>query len=98
LLRRPRHQAGVSVNYAFLKKGNINLGFTYVGERRDYWKYPYYSSMNPYYKVDLAASWWIIEQLQVFFRIENMLNMKYEEVRGYKTMPCSVYGGLKAMI
>ena len=98
LLRRPRHQAGFTINYSFLDRGNINLGFSYVGKRRDYWKYPYFNSMNPYYKFDLAASWWIIEQLQVFFRIENLLNAKYEEIRGYRTAPCSVYGGLKAMI
>ena len=97
LLRRPRHQAGVTVNYSFLDKGNINLGFSYVGKRRDYWKYPYFSNMNPYYKLDLAASWWIIEQLQAFIRIENLLNKKYEEIRGYRTAPCSVYGGLKAV-
>ncbi|OHD67020.1 MAG: hypothetical protein A2176_16235 [Spirochaetes bacterium RBG_13_51_14] len=98
MVRRPRHQAGFTVNYAFLKKGNVNLGFTYVGKRRDYFRYPYYSSMNPYYKADLAASWWIVDQLQVFFRIENLLNKKYEEVRGYRTPRISLYGGLKAVI
>jgi vitamin B12 transporter len=97
MIRRPRHQAGVTVNYTFLKKGNINVGFNYVGRRRDYYRFPYFSYMNPYYKFDVAASWWIIEQLQVFFRIENVLNKKYDEVRGYRAAPCSVYGGLKAV-
>ncbi|MBN2158438.1 MAG: TonB-dependent receptor [Spirochaetes bacterium] len=96
LLRRPRHQAGVSVNYAFLQNGNVNLSFTYVGARRDYWRYPYFNRMDSYYKFDLAASWWIIEQLQAYIRIENVLDRKYEEVRGYRAAPCSVYGGLKA--
>jgi vitamin B12 transporter len=98
MVRRPRHQAGISVNYAFLKKGNVNLGFTYVGKRRDYWFFPYVSPANPYYKIDLAASWWIIEQLQVFFRMENLLNKKYEEIRGYRMPGFTMYGGLKAMI
>lgn len=98
MVRRPRHQAGVSANYSFLKKGNVNLSFTYVGKRRDYWLFPYASPVSPYYKIDLAASWWIIEQLQAFFRIENLLNNKYEEVRGYSTPGFSMYGGLKAMI
>ena len=98
MIRRPRHQAGVSINYSFLKRGNVNLGFTYVGKRRDYWLFPFFSPMNPYYKIDLAASWWIIEQLQVFFRMENLLNKKYEEIRGYRMPGFSMYGGLKAMI
>ena len=96
MIRRPRHQGGVSVNYTFLKKGNINVGFTYVGKRRDYYRFPYFSYMNPYYKLDAAASWWIIDQLQAFVRVENVLNKKYDEVRGYRAAPCSVYGGLKA--
>ena len=67
MIRRPRHQAGVSsANYAFSKR-EIQPGLSYVGKRRDYWKYPYFSFMNPYYKLDLAASWWIIEQLQAIF-------------------------------
>jgi vitamin B12 transporter len=98
MLRRPRHQAGATINYHFLEKGNINLGFTYVGKRRDYWHYPYFSTMNPYYKFDLAVSWWIIKELQAFIRIENLLNASYEEIRGYRTAPCSVYGGLKAVL
>ncbi|HNW29550.1 MAG TPA: TonB-dependent receptor [Spirochaetota bacterium] len=97
MVRRPRHQAGITVNYTFLKKGNFNAGFTYVGKRRDYYRYPHFSYMNPYYRLDLSASWWIIEQLQAFFRIENVLNKKYDEVRGYRAAPCSVYGGLKAL-
>lgn len=97
MVRRPRHQAGVTVNYSFLNKGNVNVGFNYVGRRRDYYLFPYTSYMNPYYKLDLSASWWIIEQLQAFFRIENVLNKKYDEVRGYRAAPCSVYGGLKAV-
>lgn len=97
MVRRPRHQAGVTVNYSFLNKGNVNVGFNYVGRRRDYYLFPYTSYMNPYYKLDLSVSWWIIEQLQAFFRIENVLNKKYDEVRGYRAAPCSVYGGLKAV-
>jgi vitamin B12 transporter len=98
MVRRPRHQAGVTVNYAFLDKGNINLDFRYVGTRRDYWRYPFVSYMKPYYRLDLAASWWIIKQLQAFFRIENILNKKYEEIRGYRMPGISFYGGVRAMI
>jgi vitamin B12 transporter len=99
MVRRPRHRAGVSVNYAFLKKGNINISLAYTGKRRDYsWTYPFVGYMNPYYKLDAAASWWMIDQLQIFIRAENLLNKKYEEVRGYRTPMFSLYGGVKAVI
>ena len=98
LIRRPRHVGGFFVSYSFLEKGNVNLGFNYVGKRLDYFKYPLTSDMKPYYTFDLAASWWIIEQLQAFFRIENLLNRKYEEIWGYRAPGISFYGGLKAQI
>ncbi len=98
LLRRPEHQGGFIINYSFLNKGNVNLSFRYVGYRLDYSSYPNYNSIEPYYTFDLAASWWIIDQLQAFFRIENLLNMTYEEVRGYRMPGISFYGGLKAQI
>jgi vitamin B12 transporter len=98
LVRRPRHQAGVAINYAFLKKGNLNLSFTYVGRRKDYWRFPFVSYMNPYYRLDAAASWWVIDHVQVFVRAENLLNKKYDEVRGYRTQMLSLYGGFKAVL
>lgn len=98
MVRRPRHQAGVAANYSFLGKGNINADFRYVGERRDYWQYPFVSYMKPYYRFDMAASWWIIKQLQAFFRVENILNRKYDEIRGYRMPGVSFYGGIKAVL
>lgn len=97
MIRRPKHRAGFSINYAFLSRGNVNLGFTYCGRQKDYWKYPYTSYMSPWFKFDLAVSWWIIEQLQAFFRAENFTNENYEEVRGYRMPRASFYGGLKAV-
>ncbi len=98
MIRRPRHQAGAILNYAFLKKGNIRVTFTYVGKRRDYFMFPYYHSMNPYYRLDGAVSWQVIDQLQIYFTVENALNKKYDEVRGYRAAPCAMYGGFRVTI
>ncbi|MBN2077978.1 MAG: TonB-dependent receptor [Spirochaetes bacterium] len=97
MIRRPRHRGGFSVNYAFLARGNVNLGFTYTGKRRDYFKFPWYASMDPHYRFDLALSWWIIEQLQAHVRFENLTNERYEEIYGYRQPGFACYGGLKAV-
>ncbi len=97
MIRRPRHRAGFSVNYAFLGRGNVNLGFTYTGKRRDYFKFPWYASLDPHFKFDLALSWWIIEQLQAHVRFENLTNENYEEIFGYRQPGFACYGGVKAV-
>ncbi len=97
MIRRPRHRAGFSVNYEFLARGNVNLGFTYTGKRRDYYRFPWYAPIDPHYRVDLALSWWIIDQLQAHVRFENLTNEKYEEVFGYRQPGFTCYGGLKAV-
>lgn len=95
---RPKYRAGVNVNYSFLGVGNVNLGFVYVGKRLDY--LPMSSDVSylaPYYTFNLAASYWVIPELQVFGRIENLMNRKYEDVRGYQTPLRSYYAGAKAV-
>ncbi len=99
LLRRPKHQGSVTVNFSFLEeKGNLNATVNYVGRRSDFIVYPYMKQMNSYVKLDLAASYWVWEYIQVFARAENITNGDYEEVRGYQMPGVTVYGGFQAKI
>jgi vitamin B12 transporter len=43
----------------------------------------------------MAASYDITKNLQVFSRIENLFDKKYQEVYGYETMGRSFYAGIK---
>jgi vitamin B12 transporter len=98
LLRRPKNKAGVDVGYRFLKRGNINLGLVYVGERDDldFSTFPATRvELGDYLLVNLAASFDITKNFQVYGRIENLLDENYEEVKGYGTPGVSVFGGLK---
>ena len=48
-----------------------------------------------YTLVNLAGSYDINKNLQVFSRIDNLLNKQYEDVYGYGTSGVAGYGGVK---
>jgi vitamin B12 transporter len=100
LLRRPRNKVNFGGNYRFLKSANVNLGIIYVGTRSDnvYDPTTYASTrvkMGEYLLVNLAAAYDITKNLQIFGRVDNLFDRKYEEVTGYGTAGISAYGGVK---
>ena len=95
LLRRPAHKGSFGLDYRFLEKGNANLNLLYVGKRDDFTPYPKRGEVGSYTLVNLATSYDVHKNLQVFGRIENLFNKKYEDVWGYGTPGFSIYGGIK---
>jgi vitamin B12 transporter len=100
LLRRPKNKLGLDLNYHFLKKGNANLGVIYVGKRDDKeWDPSTWTArrvkLDQYTLVNLAASYDITKNFQVFGRVENLLDKEYEEAKGFGTPGLSFFGGMK---
>jgi len=98
LLRRPKNKFGLDINYHFLKKGNVNLGVIYVGKRDDMdWSvWPARRvELDGYTLVNLAASYNITKNFQLFGRIDNLFNKEYEEAKGWGTPGLSFFGGIK---
>lgn len=100
LLRRPKNQGSVNINWRFLEnRGNLNLIAIYVGKREDTNTTVYPSvrtGLDSYTRVDLACSYEFSKNIELFGRIENLFNKDYEEVYGYATPGISAYGGIKA--
>jgi len=93
LARRPKRQANFYADWGFLPNANLNLGINYVGKRRDS---DYNNVTDKAYTIfRVAASYEITKNLQVFGRIENLFDKKYQEVYGYETMGRSFYAGIK---
>ncbi len=99
LVRRPNHVASLNVNYRFLDdRANVNLGVEYNGKQKD-WIFVTprkTTTLDDYVLLNLAASYQVTDNLQVYGRLENLLNEDYEEVWGYGTAGRSAYLGLKA--
>lgn len=83
LARRPKNQLGLSINWFFLEKGNLNLTTNYVGHRWD--DAANTNKTKPYTKMDLSTSYDLTKNFQIFCRIDNLFDRRYEEVRGYTT-------------
>jgi len=100
LPRRPKYQAGANLNWAFLPGGNLNLSYTYGGKRDDVWfdaMFTQYDvTLDDYHRLDLYASYWIMKNIQVFGRVENLTDADYQNVAGYRTAGRSFYAGAKA--
>jgi len=96
-IRRPEHQASLDASWTVLGGPvRLNLGVSYTGETYDtdfatFQRTP----VDPYTLVRLGASWQASQQLELYARIENLLDEHYEEVIGYLGQPQGVFIGLR---
>ena len=90
LLRRPRNKASFDTDYRFLEKAHVHVNVLMVGQKADY-----ASTVAGYVMLNLSGSYDIHKYVQVFGRIDNVLNKQYEEVYGYGTSSVAGYGGVK---
>ena len=93
LARRPNHKASLDTTCSFMKKGHATLGIVYVGSR--YNDAANTQKLGGYTLVNLAGSYDITKNLQLFGRVDNLFDREYEEVYGYGTPGISAYGGVK---
>ncbi|RAI00304.1 TonB-dependent receptor [Acuticoccus sediminis] len=100
LTRRPMHQASLDANYRFWQeRANVNIELLYTGEQTDLFYNADYSTrvvdLDPYVVVNAAASWDINENAQVYGRVENLFNTRYEQAYGYGSPGFSAVAGLR---
>jgi vitamin B12 transporter len=86
LPKRPRHSGSMSAT-AMFRRGFIDFETTFVGERQDSDNLGFGIVRNPrYQKVDLGGSYTVRPSVDLFARVENVLNHRYEEVLGYTSL------------
>ncbi|OPL10686.1 MAG: hypothetical protein AVO38_13565 [delta proteobacterium ML8_D] len=98
LLRRAQNKFALNVNYQFMDQGNVNLNLVYAGKRddNDYSNWPATRvELDNYVLIDLAASYDITGNIQIFGRVENLLDEDYEEIKGFGTPELSAFAGCK---
>lgn len=96
--RRPRNKHVLSVIYAPVDKVDLNLTCLYVGDRKDRrWIGGNQTQiiLKSYYKIDLSGRYTVNKYLELFARIENLLDKHYQEVDGYGVPGIAFYGGGK---
>ncbi len=95
-LRRPRHSASADITWLFSEgKGKVNLEAVYRADVKDIGQFYATVDGDDYTLVNLAASWQLSDNMEIFGRAENLFDVNYQEIRGFNSAPLSVYGGVR---
>ncbi len=101
-VRRPKHSGRLDANYLFDNgRANLNLAAIYNGQMKDIAFEagpPFGSQLVPlkeYWLVQASASYKLQPGLEIYGKVENALNQKYEEVLGFNTSGTTVYVGVR---
>lgn len=100
-VRRPPHQARFDVNAATVdKRGNVNLAAIYNGDMKDIVSdaafNSAYTTLPGFWNVRVAGAYKLQPGLEVFGRVENLLNQHWQEVYGYNsTAGITAFAGVK---
>ncbi len=100
-VRRPRHVAHFNLNYSGNNaRTNINLNVSYNGTRTDLFFPPFPEpsqrlELGSFVLVDLTGNWRVTENLDLFARVNNLLDEDYEEVVGFATPGITAFAGIR---
>ena len=98
LKRRPKHSANLSIDYYGLKNTHIGTQIQYIGKRddKDFSTYPAKDiTLKSYTLVDLIADYDISNSFQIYAKVNNLLDKKYQQVLGYGTSERAFYAGIR---
>ncbi len=96
LLRRPWHKVDFDLNYKATDTLNLNLYVGFIDKRLDSGKV-----LDPYTLMNLAVRYQAAKKVELYGRIENLLDIDYEtaydgfNASGYNTPGISAYAGIK---
>ena len=99
-VRRPKHIGSVSASYRFLDdRALVGVSADYNGPMTDVVFVPSIPSgvarMDDFTLVTVSGSYDLTETVQVFGRIENALDARYQEVYTYNTLGIGAYAGMR---
>ena len=99
-VRRPRHAGRADLTYLFDGgRGTFNVAAIYNGRMQDDAFDAGFNrfrvTLADYWLVTAAASYKLQKGVEVFGRVENVLNDHYQEIYGYNTPGLAAFAGLK---
>lgn len=94
LARRPHLLANAEAQWTPLERWSFGAGLAYVGRRFD--SAGGYAPLPDYTLVNLYASHRLDSHFELFARIENLFDHRYEPVAGYGAPGRAVYAGIRA--
>ena len=95
LPRWPLDQFSAGISYQPIDPLRINLDYRFVGARNNDTANTPEQKQGSFGVVNASGSYDVTKQWQVFGRVDNLFNQRYEEVLNFGTPIRSVYGGVK---
>ncbi len=95
LARRPKNSANLTLDY-FLERAHLGTQVSYTGKRTKS-KYDANPSVeyDAYTLVDVTADYDLLPALNIYARVNNLLDKEYESVSGYATAQRAYYLGFR---
>ncbi len=101
LLRRPEDTLSARLAFSFLIRWTAALSFDHIGRRADidYSTWPSRTITLPAYSIlSGTLSYEVGQNMQLFVRLDNILNVRYMQVYGYGTSGFSIQAGVRLML
>ncbi len=100
LVRRPKNQGSLDLDYRFLDdRARLNASLLYVGGRDDFFYDAFYNQervgLDSYTLVNIGGSYRLMDNIEIFGRVENVFDDNYEEVYTYGTPGRAGFAGLR---
>lgn len=96
LLRRPKHKVSLTTSWRPVERVTLAMTALYVGSREDVTYDGSGPAMaDPYYLVNLDASYRLTPSVALFGRVENLLNEHYEDIVGFLRPGLGVFAGVR---
>jgi vitamin B12 transporter len=100
-IRRPPHAARADLGYTFAGgRGAANLAVVYNGDTNDLaFELPFFNQqrvvLDRYWLVNASVSYKLQPGVEVFGRVENLFDERYQEVFGFEAAPITAFAGIK---
>jgi len=96
LPRWPLHQASLVAGYQPIERLLVNVEYRYVGSRFNDAENT--QRMSAFGVVNAQVTYDVTKQFQVYGRVDNLFNERYEEILFFGTPIRSVYGGVRVIL
>jgi vitamin B12 transporter len=98
-IRRPRNAARADLTYLFADgRGTFNVAAIYNGDMKDrnFGTFPAtVVTLDDYWLLSTALTYKLQPGVELFGRVENLLDSHYEEISGYNTPGIAAFAGVK---
>ncbi|HWW21775.1 MAG TPA: TonB-dependent receptor [Steroidobacteraceae bacterium] len=99
LLRRPKNKTSLDGNWQATAALSFNTDLLYVGPWNDFPRYGFATAQAPgYFTVNVAGNYKLRSNVEVYARMNNLLDRRYEDPSGFLQPAFGVFAGIKARL